>query len=127
MDTPSPQDQQDIIRGGREITATLRAGGTKPVFVDKIPFLDIDTRLLPAMKSRKAEMLAYAPSLTAGELADLSDQSQIELLKVGRELNFFTLKSCMEFQQQELVAMGQGGLVEKLAKAAMENTPRPGA
>lgn len=125
---------REVIRGGRDVTIKLHpktvdealaaeAQSDLPleelkIFVRKVPFLEVDTTLLPAFGSNKKELLVYLGE-HATLLDRITDESQIEVLKVGRELNFFMLKECLALQQQTLDASGQSEAVKAMVEKAL--------
>lgn len=137
MSTPSDSAAEtaktrDTLRGGRDVEVTIipptvdEALGAGPdgyqrktIFVRKIPFLQVDTVLLPAWGKSMDELKAYT-KLTEEQIKQLTDESQIEVLKVGREMNFFILKECLALQIQTLDAHGQSEMVAGAVNKALE-------
>ncbi len=94
------------------------------MLVEKIPFLKASTRYLPFYGRYAEELKAYTPGFAAEKpspcaLDDIEDDDVARLLEVGRELNFFTLKKLLAFQNQELEASGVDK--EALVKKVMDN------
>ncbi len=128
---------RDTIRGGRDLEVqvippsldeAIGAQGNggyliENLFVRKIPFLQVDTVLLPAWGNNLKELIAYTGKDEA-YFKTLSEESQIEVLKLGRELNFFILKECLALQTQVVEAHGQGSAVRDLMEKAVNDLVR---
>lgn len=123
----SVNSARETIRGGRTITVkryapthdqALGSETEEELFIRKVPFLDADTILLTAWGTPRKELLAYTGK-SKEYVESLTDESQIEVVKVGRELNFFMLQECFRLQAQTLEGQGQSGVVKEAMEKAL--------